>query len=157
MALALLCYAVAGAPRLDTVAQTVRQRSVVALLTGLGGVAGAVIYFIIAAFAGPATPLLATAVAVLLALTLIVGYAGLSTWIGQTLARSVGPLGALLLGALVITILQLLPVLNFLAFPIFFLLALGSAILSGFGTAPDWLSRQFSPPSPQTPPPPAAP
>lgn len=155
--LALLCYAIAGARRLDTVAQTVRQRGGVALLAGLGGIVGAVILFTIAAFSGPVTPLIATVVFVLLALTLLVGYAGLSTWMGQALARTTGPLGALLLGALVITVLQLIPVLNFLAFPMFFLLALGSAILSGFGTSPNWLSRQVSTSSRPAPLPPTAP
>jgi len=151
---AALCYAVAGAHRLHTVAQTVRQRGAAAVLAGIAGVVGAVILFIIAAFTGPATPVIATVVSVLLVLALIVGYAGLSTWVGQTLARTAGPLAALLLGALVITVLQLIPILNFLTLPIFALLALGSAILSGFGAAPNWLSRQLSPPSPDATPPP---
>jgi len=154
--LALLCYAIAGERRLQTIAETVRQRGGIAFLVGLAALVSTFVLFFIASLIGPATPFMATAVCILLVVTLVVGYAGLSTWVGRSLAPTASPLAVLLLGAVIIIILQAIPLLNLLTFPIFSLLALGSAILSGFGNAPDWMSRQFLTPS-QTAPPPAAP
>jgi hypothetical protein len=73
------------------------------------------------------------------------------------LVRKAGPLAALLIGALLITVIQLVPLLGFLAFLVFMLLALGSAALSGYGTSTDWLSRRLSAQPPVRPAPPAAP
>ncbi|MFQ5818320.1 MAG: hypothetical protein ACE5H2_10270 [Terriglobia bacterium] len=156
LVLALLAYLIAGAPRVEVVANAVRERTGLVLLAGLGTLVAAVALFIISALLGPITPILAVVVSVALVVTLVVGYTGLSFWLGRSLARGVTPLVALLLGALLITILQLIPFLGLLVFLVFVLLALGSAALSGYGSATDWLPRQFAtrPATPPTAPPP---
>lgn len=142
--LVLLAYAIAGEGRVQTVAGTVRERTGLALLAGLGVLVAAVALFIISSLLGPVTPIVALIVALGLLVTLVVGYTGLSSWLGGSVARSSGPLVAVLLGALLITILQLLPVLGLFVWLVFIVLALGSAALSGYGTATDWLQQQFA-------------
>ncbi|MFQ5663036.1 MAG: hypothetical protein ACE5HL_04320 [Terriglobia bacterium] len=157
LVLVLLAYGIAGAQRVETVAGTVRARAGLALLAGVGVLVGAVILFIISAFLGPATFILALLVSLALFITLVLGYSGLSWWLWRSLSPRSGPLAAVLLGAVVITILQLIPFAGFLIFLVFALLALGSAALSGYGTATNWLPQQLSTPTSIPPPsPPAA-
>ena len=55
----------------------------------------------------------------------VVGYAGISFWVGHGMASRAGPLVAVLLGAVLITILQPIPIVGWLAGFIFFMMALG--------------------------------
>lgn len=142
--LVLLAYLIAGQQRVETVASSVRERAGMSLLTGLGVLVGAILLYIIASKLGPVTPVLAVAVSLALVVTLLLGYAGLSAWVGRGLLRSASPLVVVLLGAVVITFLQLIPFLGLLVCLVFFLLALGSAAFSGYGTSADWLARQFA-------------
>lgn len=144
VALVLVAYLIAGEQRVETLAATVRERGGLAALTGLGVIVAAVALFILSAFLGPVTPILAILVALGLVVTLVVGYTGMSYWLGRSLARSSAPLLALLLGAVLITVLQCIPLLGFLLFIVFSLLAFGCAALSGYGTATDWLQRQLA-------------
>ncbi len=145
LVLVLFSYLIAGEQRVAVVANTVRERTGLAALAGLGALVAAVILFIISALLGPITPIMAIIVSVALFVTLVVGYTGLSFWLGRSLAAGSAPLVAVLLGALLITILQLIPFVCLITFPVFVLLALGSAAVSGYGTASDWLPRQFAP------------
>lgn len=155
--LILIAYLIAGQKRVETLAATVRERAGLAVLTGLGVIVAAIALFILSAFLGPAMPILALLVCLALGVTLVVGYTGLSYWLGRVLARNAAPLLALLLGAALITILQLIPVLGFFLFLVFVLLAYGCAALSGYGSATDWLQRRFggraAAPPPAAPPP----
>jgi hypothetical protein len=81
----------------------------------------------------------------------IVGYAGVSAWVGHGLAPAAGLMGAVVAGAILVGVLQAIPLLGVFAILIFGLLALGGAALSGLGTDAEWLSqRLFS--RPATPP-----
>lgn len=156
----LLGYAVLGERRTSTMAAALRERAAVAWLVGIGVLVSAVVLFIVSGFLGPATPILAIATAVLLFATVIAGYTGAGYWVGRGVAKTTGPLATLLLGVLVIYLLQAIPFAGFLASLFFGPLALGVAALTGFGSAPDWLLRQFAgghPSSGPVPPPPANP
>jgi cytoskeletal protein CcmA (bactofilin family) len=155
--LCLLSYAVLGERRVNTMALALRERGALAWLAGLGVVVFAILLFVISAYLGPATPVLATVTAVMLFVTAIVGYTGVGFWVGRGVAKNTGPVAALLIGLLLICVLQGLPFVGLLAALFFGPLALGAAAMSGFGTAPDWLPRQFSsravPPAPPAVPP----
>lgn len=158
LVLVLLAFLVAGERRVETAAQTLRTRAGLALLMGVGVLVGAVILFILSTLMGPLMPILAILVSLVLLITLLLGYTALSSWVGRALVSQSGPLAAVVIGALVITLVQLIPIVCFLAIPVFVLLALGSAALSGYGTAPDWLQQQLAarPAVPPAAPPPAA-
>jgi hypothetical protein len=53
-------------------------------------------------------------------------------------------MGAVIAGAVLVGVLQAIPVLGAFAITIFGLLALGGAALSGMGTNPEWLSQRIS-------------
>jgi hypothetical protein len=157
LVLVLLTYLIAGERRVETVAAAVRERAGLSLLTGLGMLVGAIVLFIVAALMGPVAPVLALLVCLALFLALVVGYTGLSFWVGRALARESAPLLAVLIGALIITVLQFIPILGAFACLAFFLLALGSAAVSGLGSGTNWLPQQFAAQPAGTPPlPPAA-
>lgn len=144
LTLVLISYLVAGEHRVGVVASTVRTRPGLALLAGLGMLTGAVILYVISPRLGPVTPVFATGVSIVLFLTLVLGYTGISFWLGHRLTKSGHPLKACLLGALLITFLQLVPLLGLFAWLAFLLLGLGSPALSGYGTAPEWLTQRFA-------------
>ncbi len=155
--LALLVYLIAGRGRVEVMAQTLREHTGKAFLAGAGVLVAAMILFAISAHLGPAAPLMAVAVSIALTITLIVGYAGVSFWLGRGVARQVRPLTALLLGALIVTLVQFIPLLGLFAFLVFSLLAFGCAVLSGFGKSTAWLQRQVTGAQPVgTPTPPAS-
>jgi hypothetical protein len=141
--LAVLCYLVAGERRVRNITGAARDHTGMTFLTGLGIIVGTVVVFIVASVSGPAAPLLVVSVLVVLLVTLIAGYTGLSSWLGTGLTHASG-VGAVLIGAILITVLQLIPLLGAFVLLVFTVLALGSAALSGYGTAADWLVRQFS-------------
>jgi hypothetical protein len=143
LVLVLLCYLLAGEQRVDTMVATLRERAGLAFLTGLGVAVGVILLFIFAATLGPLTPIVVIVVALAFLLTLLIGYTGLSSWLGRSLARKTSPLWAVLLGAVLVTILQLIPLVGLLLFLVFFPLSLGIAALSGYGTAPNWLAERF--------------
>jgi len=152
LVLVVLSYFIAGEQRVEIIASTLREHGGLALLTGIGLVIGATILLIISSQLGPLMPVIVILVSLGLAITLLVGYTGMSSWLGRNLVQGSGPLAAVLVGAVLITLLQIIPVLGLLAFLIFVLLALGSAGLSGYGSDSNWLperlvTRQPIPPS----------
>lgn len=138
--LVLITFLVAGRARMDVIAETIRVRPGASLLIGLGMVVAGVILFIMTVWMGPAGPIVAIMVAVALGVTLIVGYTALCYWVGRLLTKRGAPLLAALLGVLVVTLLQFIP----FVLPVFLLLALGCAALSGFGQHTNWLQQQFA-------------
>jgi uncharacterized RDD family membrane protein YckC len=72
-------------------------------------------------------------------LGLLVGKVAILEWLGLTLGRHVGtrgitsPLGAFLLGALIVTVLYLVPVLGLVAFGVLSVWGLGCAVMAAFG------------------------
>ena len=69
-----------------------------------------------------------------------------SDTIGARVSPGSGALGQVMLGALLIIVLQLIPVIN-VVMVLFVLLALGSAVLTGLGSAPDWFDRHATLPA----------
>ncbi len=142
--LALVTALSARARRVEIVADTLRARPGMVLLTGMGVLVGATALYVVSNYLGRAQPVLAIAVSLALLISVMVGYTGLSSLLGRRLARHGGYLVSVLLGALLIAFVQLIPILGFFAFLAFFLLALGGAALSGYGSAAGWLFRPFA-------------
>jgi hypothetical protein len=104
--------------------------------------AGAVVAgYWVASLLGPVAWILALVISLLVAGALIAGYTGLSSWLGGAVARRAGPLARVFLGGLLIILMQAVTL--FVAMPVFLLLGFGAAVHSGFGSATDWLGRQF--------------
>jgi hypothetical protein len=141
--LALLCWAVAGRSRVEIVAATIRQRGGLSFLAGLGVVVAAVIVItLIFSRMHPIGGWLDFALVLALLTASILGYTGLSYWIGQRLQQH--GVGGVVIGAIVISFLQAIPALGGVAFFAFFMMAFGSSVLSGYGTAVNWLEETIA-------------
>jgi len=124
--------------------QALHQHTGLGLLAGVGVVVGFVILVGAFHWAGPLAPLVFIALSLGMVALAIVGYAGVSAWIGHNLAPHAGLMGAVIAGAVLVGVLQAIPLLGAFAITIFGLLALGGAALSGMGTDPEWLSQRIS-------------
>jgi len=144
LVLVAITYAAAGERRIGTIAQVVRERTGVALLIGLAACVGFVVLIIIFAMMGPAAPILILVLIAIVVVTSLVGFTGVSSWMGSSVAKSAGPFAAVMLGAVLITLIQAIPLLGALAGIVFTFLALGSALLTGFGTHTNWLLERVS-------------
>jgi hypothetical protein len=144
LVLVAITYAAAGQRRIGTIAQVVRERTGVALLIGLAACVGFVALIIIFAMMGPAAPILILVLIAATVVTALVGFTGVSSWMGSSVAKSAGPLAAVMLGAILLTLIQWIPLIGVLAGIVFAFLALGSALLTGFGTHPNWLLERVS-------------
>ena len=142
--LCVLCVAVLGEHRIQTIVQALRQHTGLGLLAGLGVMAGFVVLVAVFHWAGPLAPLVFVALSLGLVVMAIVGYAGVSAWVGHGLAPSAGLMGAVIAGAVLVGVLQAIPLLGIFAVAAFGLLALGGAALSGMGTDPEWLVQRLS-------------
>ncbi len=146
--LALLAAGVMGRPRVETIVGTLRSQPLMVMLSGMAVIVGAVIlWFVSTLIGGTAGIALASVVAIALGVATVVGYTGVSAWAGHGLGIH-GTLAAMVVGAVVITLLQLVPLFGLALFLAYVLLALGSAVNSGFGTRPDWLDHGSLPPQP---------
>jgi hypothetical protein len=136
--LAVLCFAVMGERRVWVLAETTRSRAGLSFLLGMGVFVAWIMLSTFGAFVGaPFTFPLWIAVFVFL----VVGYTGISYWVGRSMVSS-GAMGATLLGAVLVTVLQLIPIVGWMAFFVFSFMAMGSALLSGFGTSTEWLIKR---------------
>jgi hypothetical protein len=142
--LAVLSHVILGERRVWVLAETTRSRAGLSFLLGLGLVFGSFMLSIFGAFNPFLAPLLSFPFWMLFFVLLVVGYTGISYWVGRSLVSTAGAIAATLLGAILVTILQLIPVLGWLAFCVFAPMAMGAALLSGFGTATDWLVKRSS-------------
>ena len=140
--LAALGHAILGERRVWVLAETTRSRAGLCFLVGLGLVFGWFMVSIFGAFTPFVGPLFSFPVWILYFVLLVVGYTGISYWVGRSMVSSSGAMAATLLGAVLVTILQLIPFVGWMAFFVFSLMAMGSALLSGFGTATDWLIKR---------------
>ena len=141
--LALSCAALLGPQRLDVLARTAASRGLMSFLVG----AGVLTTFLLLSLAGIFIPLWIPGIGLpltpILFVPLVVGYAGISYWVGHGLLPQVNTMLAAFLGAVLVTILQMIPIVGWIAFVIFFPLALGVAVTSGFGTAVEWMDSRF--------------
>lgn len=137
--LSALTLAIAGERRIEIVRDTLNQRLGMSFLLGVGLFFGSFILSIatqIVMFWAPVQ----VPIGLIMLVVSAVGYTGLSLWVGRGLVRSGSAMGAVILGSILIAFVQLIPLIGwFLLWPIFGALALGAAVLSGFGTSVDWL------------------
>ena len=142
--LALSCAALLGPQRLDVLARTAASRGLMSFLVG----AGVLSAFLLLSLSGIFIPLWIPGIGLPLTLILfaplVVGYAGISYWVGHGLLPHVNTMPAAFLGAVLVTILQIIPIVGWIAFVIFFPLALGVAVGSGFGTAVEWMGSRLN-------------
>ena len=141
----LVCFSywIAGEQRVTVIASTVREHAGLSLLSGLGVATANIALIIMLVPIWPAA-LLVIPICLVSIITLLVGYTGISFWLGKGITRVKNSLLAVCLGAVLITLLQFIPLLGLLLFLLFALLSLGSAALSGYGTAPNWLWQRFT-------------
>lgn len=132
--LVMLGFALLRERRFRVLADTAAQRGGLAFAVGIG----ASFALFIAGIAASALPVPLPVFLFFVTLS-IVGYCGVSYWVGRGILRNAGVLGAACTGALLITFIQLIPVIGWLVMFAFWNIAIGSAVLSGFGTSVDWL------------------
>ena len=141
--LALSCAALLGPQRLDVLARTAASRGLVSFCVG----AGVLTAFLLLSLAGIFIPLwipgIGLPLTLILFVPLVVGYAGISYWVGRGLLPHVNTMLAAFLGAVLVTILQMIPIVGWIAGMIFFLMALGVPVTSGFGTAVEWMDSRL--------------
>lgn len=141
LGLVLLAALVLRARRVGVMAGVLRRGPVQALLVGVVLLAVAILLYAIAEYLGPGEDILDVLVSLVLVVTFAVGYAGLSFWLGSKVPRVQGMLRAALVGAVILTLLELVPLLGVLVFLDLLALALGIALVSGWGSAENWLWR----------------
>lgn len=137
----LVSFVILGHERVGVIAGTVNQRAGMCFLVGIGTWFGSIILTVMMPLfffwlPGGMESLITLAFFIVAA----VGYTGVSYWVGRGMIKGGNGIGATVLGSILITFVQAIPVIGwFIAFPIFCCLSLGAAVLSGFGTSTDWL------------------
>ena len=138
MALTGLGYITLGLKRLEAIADAFTGNIAVCFLTGLGTCVALIVIFLIAAMLVPlAIPLL-----LLFVVLSAVGYCGVIFGIGRNLFGGLKPFLATILAAAVTIVIQLVPLVGWLTLLVIWNVAVGAAIMSGFGKAPDWLAMR---------------
>lgn len=140
----LLCAAVLGPRRLDVLARTAASRGLISFLVGIGLVFASFLFSVFGVFIPFWVPGIHFPFGLILFVLLIVGYAGISYWVGRGMLPRVNPVLAAFLGAVLVTILQMIPVVGWIMGFIFSMMALGIPVASGFGTAVDWMGGPSS-------------
>ena len=130
--------------RAEAMADCIRRRYVLVPLAGL-------VLLVVEGFLnnvgihwGRLTGFVVSLVGLTLVITFGMGAAAVSYGLGRPLARGRTPVVAALFGAIMINLLNMVPVLGFLTFGVFALLALGCPLVSGFGKGADWLPAKFA-------------
>jgi hypothetical protein len=137
----LFSFVILGHERVGVIAGTVNQRAGMCFLVGVGTWFGSIILTVMMSLfffwlPGGMESLTTLAFFIVAA----VGYTGVSFWVGRGMIKGGNGMGAAVLGSVLITFVQAIPVIGwFIAFPIFCCLSPGAAVLSGFGTSTDWL------------------
>lgn len=135
MALNLIGYAVLGAERVHTIADTLSGNASICFLGGLGTCfALTVIGLIVAMILPVSLPMI-----LVFFILSVVGYCGVTYWIGRNLFSGRAQLTATIAATTLIIVLQLVPVIGWLVALVLWNIAIGAAVLSGFGTSTDWL------------------
>lgn len=135
---AFVTYSILGERRSLTIMETISRRAGMSFLLGLGvGVSSLILPVALFWVPGIEAPLMAG----LLAMA-AVGYVGISLWVGRGLLRLDSPGAAVGWGAFLVSVLQLIPLVGWFAWWLFANMAIGGALLSGFGSSIDWLFRR---------------
>jgi hypothetical protein len=133
--LVVLGFVVLREQRFRVLADTAAQRGGFSFLVGIGTT---IVIFIASIIVALTFPVPIPVFLIYIAIS-IVGYCGVSYWVGRGILRNAGVLGAAFTGALLITFIQFIPIIGWLVTFMFWNIAIGSAVLSGFGTSVDWL------------------
>ncbi len=136
-----ICFSIMGPRRVGIISATVNERAGMCFLVGLGSwVASIVLSMMIPILFFWIPGGVESVITLAFFVTAAVGYTGVGFWVGRGMIRGGSGVGATILGSILITFIQAIPVIGwFIAFPVFGWLSLGAAILSGFGTSADWL------------------
>ncbi len=143
IAAALLTYLALGPRRVEVMANALMARAGMAFLIGFGVLIAFVVLIVFSFKMGPAAPWVSLAASLLFGLLVIAGYTGVSYWMGRRTSQTASAVGAVLLGALIVGLIEAIPLAGAFAIVLFFLFAAGSAALTGFGSEPDWLERRM--------------
>lgn len=138
LALNLLGYFLLGTKRLATIADSATGNAAVCFLIGLGTCFALLVIGLIVAMLLPVS----MPIALLLSVVSVVGYSGLTYGVGRNLFPHLSPLAATVFAGLLLVAAQLIPFVGWLVLPVVWNIAIGSAVLSGFGTSPDWLTER---------------
>lgn len=144
LVLSVICYLILGQQRVEVMVGSLRTRTGMAMLAGLAVLAGAAILMAVFPHTGTLKPIVMIAIAIAVCVSMIVGYTAVSMWAGRGVARGASPLGALIIGAIIVAVVQAIPIVGIFAFLVFALAAVGTAIVTGFGTHSDWLAQRSS-------------
>ncbi len=135
----LLCAALLGPQRLDVLARTAANRGLISFLVGVGLLFASFLFGVFGVFIPFWVPGIHFPFVLILFVLLVVGYAGISYWVGRGMLPRVSPVLAAFLGGILVTILQMIPVVGWIMGFIFSIMALGIPVTSGFGTAVNWM------------------
>ena len=138
---AILCYLILGQQRIEVMVGALRGRTGPAILAGLGVLVGAAIVMFLFPHTGTLRPIVLIVVAIAVCITMIVGYTAVSMWAGRAVARGAGPMGAVIIGAIVVAVAQSIPFIGAFLFCVFALAAVGAATVTGFGTHSEWMGQ----------------
>jgi hypothetical protein len=139
LGLVLIVALVLRPRRVAVLADTIGEHPLWTLLAGAGVLLVAAVLFVFSGRLGEVGEILDTGVSIALAVIMAAGCPGFAFWLGRRLPRVGGSLKAVLAGALLLTLLQLIPIAGVFVFLAAILLAPGCAVLSGFGSGADWL------------------
>ncbi len=133
-----LAVLILGSDRVQTIAEALDGNLVPCLLCGLGTCLLMLIAALTVAIMLPVSvPLIAV-----LALVSVVGYSGISYRIGRNLFPNRSRIVGTQLAAAIVIVIQLIPVIGWMVLVAVWGIAIGAAVLSGFGTSPDWLAAR---------------
>ena len=132
----VVAYLVLGTRRLTTIADTFTGSLAACFLVGLGTCFA---LFVTALMVAMLLPVSIPALFVLAVLT-VVGYCGLTFGIGRNLFGRFKPLTATIMATAMIVFIQMVPGIGWLLMAIVWNIAIGAAVMSGFGTSTDWLA-----------------
>lgn len=132
----VVAYLVLGTRRLTTIADTFTGSLAACFLVGLGTCFA---LFVTALMVAMLLPVSLPALFVLAVLT-VVGYCGLTFGVGRNLFGRFKPLTATIMATAMIVFIQMVPGIGWLLMAIVWNIAIGAAVMSGFGTSTDWLA-----------------
>ncbi len=140
LALNALGYLILGSRRTQTVANTLKGNALACLAGGTGTCLVLIAAALMLAILFPvAIPILAV-----LAVMSVIGYCGVTFFVGRNLFPKRSEFVAMLLAGAVVIAIQLIPVVGWLILIVVWNIAVGATVLSGFGTSTDWLARRTS-------------
>lgn len=141
----LLAFAIMGERRVGAVAEAIHQHAGAAVVVGVLVVAACIVLGPMLLLARPFGGAIGSVAWLAVMLASIGGYAGLSFALGRRLTSRSSPLAMTILGAVVISVVILIPIAGWLMWLLLTALAVGGCALSGFGSSPDWFRTRRAP------------